>query len=460
MTTGGANVSVDQAKLVLNSFAAIFQNNLTSAELVTWRKFNSEMNDRNALTVVEQVVPRYLVTHTTNGVNNLTTNDVQNTVFGSEQYKVQDVFGSSMGWQDFVKIRDLGAARESEALRGAALNLAEQIDAYILGFAVEASNNWLGTPGDPVSQYNDIASGYTRLKEEGVEDTDFRAVLNYYDRQALGANVINQQGIGASFAAQGNASLPGVAEGIYRKGFSGNIDGIPTMFTQQLPTMAIGSRNPANTAINGANQYSDYASVAVSPAPGQYLTQLINLTIGTGTETLKDGEVFTIANVYAWDNRLQAALPHLQQFRVIGNYTATAGAVTGVRIFPAIVVQNASPSGSDFNTISNNTAHATVDSIPGSTAMVIFVGTASTNVRPRVIMSKDAVVVSTADLIMPATGIGSRKSLTKVPISVRMWQNSVFNTGEHQVRFDVALSANVADRRRIVRINGTSGTDQ
>ena len=49
MTTGGANVTVDQAKLVLNSFAAIFQNNLTSAELVTWRKFDNEMNDRNRI---------------------------------------------------------------------------------------------------------------------------------------------------------------------------------------------------------------------------------------------------------------------------------------------------------------------------------------------------------------------------------------------------------------------------
>jgi P22 coat protein - gene protein 5 len=460
MTTGGANVSVDQAKLVLNSFAAIFQNNLTSAELVTWRKFDNEMNDRNALTVVEQIVPRYLVTHTTNGVNNLTTNDVQNTVFGSQQYKIQDVFGSSMGWQDFVKIRDLGAARESEALRGAALNLAEQIDAYILGFATNSSNNWLGTAGDPISQYSDVAQGYTRLKEEGVEDTDFRAVLNYFDRQALGANIINQQGIGASFAAQGNASLPGVAEGVFRKGFTGNIDGIPTMFTQQLPTLQLGTRNAADTAMNGANQFSDYASVAIASGPGLWLTQTVNLTIGTGTETLMDGEVFTIANVFAWDNRLQAQLPHLQQFRVIGNYTATGGAVANVVIFPAIVVQGASPSGSDFNTISNNTANATVNSIPGATAALTFVGTAGAAVRPRVILSKDAVVVNTADLIMPATGIGSRKSLTKVPISVRMWQNSVFNTGEHQVRFDVALTANVVDPRRIVRINGTSGTDQ
>jgi P22 coat protein - gene protein 5 len=455
MTTGGANVTVDQAKLVLNSFAAIFQNNLTSAELVSWRKFDNEMNDRNALTVVEQVVPRYLVTHTTNGVNNLTSNDVQNTVFGSEQFKIQDVFGASMGWQDFVKIRDVGAARESEALRGAALNLAEQIDAYILGFVTNASNNWLGTPGDPISQFNDIAQGYTRLKEEGVEDTDFRAVLNFYDKQALGANIVNQQGIGASFAVQGNAGMH--ADGIFRKGFSGDVAGIPTMFTQQLPTLTLGTHGASS--VNGANQYSDYASVAVSPAPGQYLTQTINLTIGSGTETIKDGEVFTIANVFAWDNRLQAALPHLQQFRVIGNYTATGGAAANVRIFPALVVQNQSPSGADFNTISNNTAHATVDSIPANSATVTWVGTANTTVRPRVIASKDAVIVNTADLIMPATGIGSRKALTKVPLSVRMWQNSVFNTGEHQVRFDVALSANVVDRRRICRINGTSGSD-
>ena len=68
-----------------------------------------------------------------------------------------------------------------------ASSLAEQIDAYILGFAVNASNNYLGTPGNAVSLYDDVASGYTRLKEEGVDDTDLRAVLTYGDKQALGS---------------------------------------------------------------------------------------------------------------------------------------------------------------------------------------------------------------------------------------------------------------------------------
>jgi hypothetical protein len=434
-------VTVDQAKLVLNSFASIFQNNLTSAELVTWRKFDNEMNDRNALTVVEQVVPRYVVTRTTSGVQDLTTPGTQNTVFGSEQYKVQDVFGSSMGWQDFVKIRDIGAARESEALKGAALNLSEQIDAYILNFAVNASNNWLGTAGNTVQAYDDVASGYTRLKEEGVLDEDLRAVLTYGDKQALGSAVV-----------QDNASLASIGQGIYRNGWEGSIAGVPTLFTQQLPTITTGSHNQATTFTASGGTVVNYQDVAISPAPGQYMTQTVTLDIGTGTETISDGEVFTIAGVYAYDNRLQAPLTHLQEFRVIGNYAATGGSATLVRIFPAMIIPSAFSNTSETN---NNTAHATVTVAPTDGAAVTWITPTSAAVKPRAILNKGAIVVNTADLIMPATGIGSRKALTKVPLSVRMWQNSVFNTGEHQVRFDVALSANVVDRRRIVRINGS-----
>jgi len=438
----GANVTVDQAKLVLNSFAAIFQNNLASSELVTWRKFDNEMNDRNGLTVVEQVVPRYNVTRTTDGVRDLS-GGVQDTVFGSEQYRIRDVFGSSMGWGDFVKIRDIGAARESEALKSAALNLAEQIDHYILNYAVNASNNWLGTAGTTVSAFDDVAAGYTRLKEEGVEDTDLRAVLSYGDKQALGSDVVYAAGAG-------NASLPDIGSGVYRNGWQGSIAGIPTLFTQQLGTITAGTHG--TSAVAGASQNVDYADAAISPAPGQYLTQLLDIDVGSGTETVNEGEVFTIPGVKAYDNRAQEVLDHDQQFRVVGGpYTAVGGLVT-IRIFPAIVVPG---TGGDAFIQGVNTANATVATVPGASAPITWKVASGTTVRPRAILNKNAVIVNTADLIMPATGIGSRKSLTKVPLSVRMWQNSVFGTGEHQVRFDVALTANVVDRRRVARINGT-----
>jgi len=184
-------VTVDQAKLVLNSFAAIFQNNLVSKDLVTWKKFDGEMNDRNGLTVVEQVVPDYTTTFTTNAVNDLS-GGVQDTTFGSEQFKLTQVIGSSMGWADFVKIRDIGAARESEALKAAALRLATDIDAYVLGYAAKVSNNWVGDGSSDVATWDDVASGYTRLKEEGVDDDSMlRAVLTYGDKQALGSDVVS-----------------------------------------------------------------------------------------------------------------------------------------------------------------------------------------------------------------------------------------------------------------------------
>jgi len=423
-------VTVDQAQLVLNSFAAIFQNNLVSADLVTWKKFDGEMNDRNGLNVSEQITPDYTTSFTTNGVADLS-GGVQSTTFGSEQFKLTQTINSSMGWADFVKIRDLGAARESEALRKAALRLATDIDSYILGFAAKASNNWTGDGSTSISQYDDVASGYTRLKEEGVDDFDMRAVLTYGDKQALGAAVVAD-----------NASLPDIAAGVYRGGWEGSVAGVKTLFTQQLPTLTTGSRLQTSALTAGtADSATTYDSVAISGAPGQYKTQILNMDIGSGTETIADGETFTISGVYAYDNRAKKALTHLQEFRVIGATTASGG-IAAPRVYPAIITSG---------------PYQTVAQAAGNTAAVNFKGAPSTALYPRFIANKDAIVVNTADLIMPATGIGSRKALTKVPLSVRMWQHSDFATGVHSVRFDVALEANVASdgRRRLVRINGS-----
>lgn len=443
-----ATVLVDQAKLVLNAFAAIFQNNLVSKDLVTWRKFDGEMNDRNGLEVVEQVTPDYTTTFTTNAVNDLS-GGVQDTIFGSERYKLDQVIGSSMGWADFVKIRDIGEARESEALKKAALRLATDIDAYILSFVANAANNWMGDGNTAVSEWDDVASGYTRLKEEGVDDGEFRAVLTFGDKQALGSEIVD---------STNNAALAALGGGTYRSGFDGMVAGIPTLFTQQLPAMSVGSRVATATSVTNyatGTFVNNYADVAISPAPGQYMTGLLNFDGQTGAVTLREGETFTIAGVYAWDNRAKKQLDHLQEFRVVagtgsnginaGVYTATAGAFSGVRYFPAIITSG------PFQTVVNtNGGGATVDGLA-----ITHKGAANTVLHPRVIANKDAVIVNTADLIMPATGTASRKALTKVPLSVRMWQDSVFATGEHRIRFDVALKANVRDRRRLVRINGS-----
>lgn len=425
-----AVITVDQQKLVMNAFAAVFQNNLLSKDVVSWKQYNEEMSDRNGLKVSEQVGPRYNVTRTTAGVNDLTAG-VQDSVFGSEQFIVNDVFGSSMGWGDFVKIRDIGEARESVALKNAATNLAEQIDAYILRTAVQAANNEVGTTTNNVATYADVLTAYTRLKKEGVDDADLRMVLSYDDKQALGTTVV------------GYTATDSLSTTAFRKGFEGEIAGLPTMFTQQLANITPGTRT--NGAVNGAAQNVNYTAVAVSGAPGQYLSGTLICNGFGANATIKDGEIFTMAGVFAYDNRLQAAHPHLQQFRVIGDTVADGtGAVAALRYFPAMIIPNGGP----------NTAHATVAQVAANTAVITWRGTASTAYKPRAIIQKQAIVVNTADLIMPATGTAKRMALTQVPLSIRMWQDSTFANGNHQVRFDVALTANVRDRRRIVRLNG------
>ena len=227
-----ATVTVDQAKLVLNTFAAIFQNNLVSADLAQWKKFDGEMNDRNGLTVVEQVTPDYTTTFTANAVQDLS-GGVQDSTFGSEQFKLDQVITTSMGWADFVKIRDIGAARESEAIKAAALRLAHDIDAYVLRHCALASNNLLGDGVSAVSTWDDVAGGYTRLKEEGCEDdSNLRAVLTYGDWQALGSDVVQING----------DKIGNIGDGVYREGWQGKIAGIPTTFTQQLPSFTVGTR--------------------------------------------------------------------------------------------------------------------------------------------------------------------------------------------------------------------------
>ena len=431
-------VTVDQSKLVLNEFALHFENNLISADLLSWKQYDGEFNDRNGFQISEQVTPRYTVRKNSGAVADLTSG-VQGSVFGSEQFRVSEVYTTDMGWADFVKIRDVGSARENEALKAAARNLAESIDADAMRACGLASNNWLGTPANGIATYNDFASGITRLMEEGVEMVDLRGALGPSDRQSLAGYL------------QGLAAPDALATTAFRQGFKGTIDGFPTMFTQQLAPITVGTRAATGASqVDGANQNVNYAAVAVSGAPGQFMTQTLLLKGVGNALTIAAGEVFTIAGVNAYDNRKGASLGRLQQFTVVTGGTSTAGGALTIRVFPAIIVPG---SGSGVN-ININTAHATVTAAPADSAPITFIGTASTTYTPRFIMQKQAVVASTQQLAMPDSDTSRRVTLAKVPLSVRMWKYSDFNTGEHKVRFDTVVNFNVRDRRRIVRING------
>jgi hypothetical protein len=435
-------VTTEQQKLVLNSFAMVLQNNLVTADAVTWNEYDGEMDDRNGLQVLEQVTPRYNVTRTENGVKDLSAG-TDGTVFGSELFEVTGTFNANMGWGDFVKIKSIGDARESKALLGAATSMAEKIDAYVMQKAVLSSADWTGTPNNAVGNWVDAVAGYTRLKENGVGDDELSYILNYFDMQQLGDQVVKLPGPDAFSTAT------------YRKGFSGELNGIRTMFTNQLPNLLTGTRaQTAAAVVNGPNQFVNYADVAkAGTSNGLRLTQTIAVDGLGAAATIKAGEVFTYPAVFAYDNRKQALVSpaRLQQFTVVTDATADgAGVIPALRIFPAMIV----PGSGAGDNININTAHATVSAAPADNAVLTWIGAPSTNLSPRVVIQKQAIVVNTVPLILPASDTSMRRKLSKIPLTVRMWQHSDFYTGEHGVRFDVALNANVRDRYRVARING------
>lgn len=446
-------VTVDQAKLVMNTFMTVFEDNLVTGQAVSWNEHSGELDDRNKLQVVEQIGPKYKITRTQNGVKDLTPG-TDGSAFGSEIFTIDGTFNANMGWGDFIKIRDIGTARESKALLGAATSLAEQIDAYILGIATLASDEWTygdltaisTTPpadtnlGSVVSNYADVAAGYTRLKEEGVGDNDLRLILSHYDRAGLGDQVIQK------------ASLSEMASDVYRKGFKQEVAGLDAEFTNSLPVITTGTRSKAGGTVAGAAQNVDYVTAAISSANGRFLTQDLAVAGLGANATVKAGEVLYLAGVQAYDPRKQAAVSpaRLQSFTVVADVTANGAGAATLRIFPAMVV----PGAGAGDNININSAHATVTAAPANGATVTFVGAASTAYAPRLIIQKEAISVDTMQLVMPATGIALRKKLSRIPLSVRMWQWSDFNTGAHSVRFDVALNANIRERRRMVRING------
>mgnify|MGYP003498193908 CR=1 FL=1 len=429
-------VTAEQQKLVLNAFAMVLQNNLVTANAVSWNEYDGEMDD--------QITPRYNVTRTENGVKDLSAG-TDGTVFGSELFEVTGTFNANMGWGDFVKIKTIGDARESKALLGAATSMAEKIDAYILQKAVLASADWLGDGSTSIDEWVDAAAAYARLKENGVDDSDLSYIFNHTDEMKLGDQVVKLPGPDAFSTTT------------YRKGFSGELNGIRSMFTNQLPVLTTGTRTGTGAnvmEVDGANQNVNYADVAkAGSVNGRHMTQTLNVTDATtATATFKAGEVFTIAGVYAYDNRKQAPVSpaRLQQFTVVADATAVAGAVA-LTIFPAIIV----PGSGAGDNVNINTAHATVTAAPADNADITFIGAASTTLSPRVLIQKQAVVVNTVPLILPASDTSMRRRLSKIPLTVRMWQHSDFYTGAHGVRFDVALNANIRERLRIARVNGS-----
>ena len=165
----------------------------------------------------------------------------------------------------------------------------------------------------------------------------------------------------------------------------------------------------------------------------------ISIKSGTGSATIKKGEVFTIAGVYAVNPQTRESTGALQQFTVTADATASSGTWATVEISPAIYTATQ--------------ALATVNAFPQADAFVNFLGAASTSYAQNMVYHKDAIAFATADLIMPQ-GVDMASRAVHNGISLRVVRQYDINNDRMPCRIDVLYGYNTIRPEMACRIWG------
>lgn len=146
----------------------------------------------------------------------------------------------------------------------------------------------------------------------------------------------------------------------------------------------------------------------------------IAITTNGATDTIKKGDVFTIAGTNKVNPQTRQSTGSLFQFVATADATASGSAAT-VKV--AAIYDNTS-------------ALATVDTLPAATSAVTWLGAASTTYPQNLIYHKNAIALATADLEMPQ-GVDMAARANHNGISLRIVRQYDINNDRMPCRVDV-----------------------
>ena len=283
--------------------------------------------------------------------------------------------------------------------------------------------NYVGTPGQTVNSFADYAKAPERLDELAVPQMGRASVLCPTDFWGLvGANA--------------TIYIQDVARGALREGELGNLGGVTTMMSQVVPAHTVGAHG-GTPLVNGASQ-----NVTYDTAKNTWSQSLItDGWTNSITGILKEGDVFTIANVYMVNPKTKISTGILQQFVVRAD--ANSGASTGpatLTISPPIIVSG---------------PHQTVNAAPADDAPITVLGTASTAYRQNMAFHKNAMSLAVVPMEMPAAAYGASRQSYK-GLSVRLIPSYDATNDISKWRMDLLYGRALIDPRVTTRFAGTA----
>lgn len=307
-------------------------------------------------------------------------------------------------------------------LRPAMSSLINNVTSDVLTELYKNTYNWVGTPGTRLTSFAGFSKGPERMDELAAPEDNRTSVLCPNDFWGL---------IGSNTGLY----ISDVAKDGLRNGELGMLGGVPTMMSQVTPTHTVGPLG-GSPLVNGASQEVTYATAKNTWAQ----TLITDGWTAAAAARVKQGDVFTIANVFMVNPKTKATTAILQQFVVNADASSDGfGNIAALNISPPIIITG---------------PHQTVNSSPADNAAMTFVGTASTAYRQNIVWSKPAMALAMVPMVMPEAAYGAARESYK-GMSVRFIPTYNGSTDVSSYRMDILYGKKMIDRRLATRLSGT-----
>lgn len=395
----------------------VLNNNLVTAGLV-YRAYEDEFDKRvNGYKPGSTITIRKPAQFTVRSGAVASSQDV---VEGSTTLVVNNQRGVDFEFTSTELTLSIGELSE-RVIKPAMIRLANEVDSSLQALYKNVWN-WTGTPGQTVNSFSDFTVAPQRLDEMAVPTDERNSTLAPADWWAMATSL-------SSLTAQS-----ATAETALRKARLGMLGNVDTYMTQNVQTHTVGTK-AGTPLIAGASQATTYALSLTTNS------QSLNTDGWSNSSAiLKQGDIFTIASVFAVNPVTKATLPYLQQFVVNADVSSDGSGLATLNISPAIIASG---------------AYQNVSAGPADNAAITVLGTASTGYTQNMVFHKNAFALAMVPMEVPQGAVNvSRKSMNGLNVRVVPFYDGTNDISKW--RLDILYGVKAINPHYAARLSGTA----
>lgn len=315
-----------------------------------------------------------------------------------------------------LKVEDMG----ERIIKPAMSNLVNTLALDVLTQMYRGTYNYVGAPGTRISSFAAFSKAPERLDELAAPNDQRGAVLCPSDFWGM---------VGSNTALYS----PGIVQQALRTGELGDLGNLSTWMSAVVPSHTVGPLG-GTPLINGAAQNVTYDTVKLTWAQ----SLITDGWTAAAASRLKQGDVFTIANVFMVNPKTKATTSILQQFVVNADVSSDGSGNLTANISPPIIISG---------------PYQTVNAAPADNAAITVLGTASTAYRQNLAFHKNAMALAVVPMEMPAAAYGASRQSYK-GLSVRVIPTYDGTNDISKWRLDLLYGRRLIDPRVVTRFAG------